>query len=200
MAKNPYNLTMIFNKLALFSIFLTIASISVTPYPEMLVISYLLHELGHMFFARVVGAKMKKIKIGTLHLSLSYDPSKISYLKEMIICFGGIIFNIISALIFLALPIKGEGRDFFIICNFSLAIMNLYPASILDGGGILRCFLKMTLPYQISEKISRGVSVFAIILLWLLCVYFQLVFVSNLSLFIISIILLVETCFSFVDY
>ena len=54
---------MIFNKLALFSIFLTIASISVTPYPEMLVISYILHELGHMLFARVVGAKMKKIKI-----------------------------------------------------------------------------------------------------------------------------------------
>ena len=191
---------MIIDKIALFSVFITIASVAVTPYPEMLIISYILHELGHMFFARLVGAKMKKIKIGTLHLSLSYDPSEISYLREMIICFGGIIFNVISALIFLALPIKGEGKTFFITCNLSLAIMNLYPASILDGGGILRCFLKMILPYRISEKISRGVSVFAIIMLWLLCVYCQLVFMSNLSLFIISIILLVETCFSFCNY
>ena len=191
---------MVFDKVALFSIFLTIVSVSLTPYPEMLVISYLIHELGHMFFARVVGAKMKKIKIGALHLSLSYDPSGISYLKEMIICFGGIIFNVISALIFLILPIKGEAKSFFIVSNFSLAIMNLYPAAILDGGGILRCILRMTLPYRISEKISRGVSVFAIILLWLLCVYFQLVFASNLSLFIISIILLMETCFSFYNY
>ncbi len=188
---------MLFDKLALFSIFLTIASISVTPYPELLIISYLLHELGHLFFARVVGAKMKKIKIGTMHLSLSYDPSEISYIKEMIICLGGIIFNLISALIFVVLPLKGEGAKFFIVCNISLAVMNLYPASVLDGGGILKCLLYIVFPHTLAEKISRGVSIFAIILLWLLCVYFQLVFVSNLSLFIISVILLVEACFSF---
>ena len=39
--------------------------------------------------------------------------------------------------------------------------------------------------------------IFAIILLWLACVYFQLVFIPNISLFVISVALLVETCFSF---
>lgn len=192
---------MIFDKVALFSIFLTIASISLTPYPLLLVISYLIHELGHLFFARVVGAKMRKIKIGTMHLSLSYDPSELSYPREMLICFGGIIFNLISAGVFAILPfLHTESGNFFIVCNLSLAIMNFYPASILDGGGILKCILNMLLPQPISEKISRGVSIFAIILLWLLCVYFQLTLLPNLSLFIISIILLVEACFSFVKY
>ena len=192
---------MLFDKLALFSIFLTIASISLTPYPLLLVISYLLHELGHMFFARVVGAKMRKVKVGTMHLSLSYDPTELSYPKEMLICFGGIIFNLISALIFIIIPLfHNDSGKFFVLCNISLAIMNFYPASVLDGGGILRCLLYILLPQRIAEKISRGVSIFAIILLWLFCVYFQLVFMPNLSLFIISVVLLVEACFSFLKY
>ena len=192
---------MIFDKLALFSIFLTVIGVSLTPYPILLFISYIIHELGHLFFARVVGAEMKKIKIGALHLSLSYDAKNISYKKEMLICFGGIIFNLITALIFFLLPIpKGKSWIFFIVSNISLALMNLYPAGILDGGGILKCFLFSVAPYEKAEKIARGVSIFAIILLWLICVYFQIVFVSNISLFIISVILLMQTCFSYLKY
>lgn len=192
---------MLFDKLTLFSIFLTIASISLTPYPLLLVISYLLHELGHMFFARVVGAKMRKVKVGTMHLSLSYDPTELSYPREMLICFGGIIFNLISALIFAVIPLfHSDSGRFFVLCNISLAVMNFYPAGVLDGGGILRCLLFMILPQGVAEKISKGVSIFAIILLWLACVYFQLVFIPNISLFVISVALLVETCFSFLKY
>lgn len=192
---------MIFDKVALFSIFLTIASISLTPHPLLLVIAYLIHELGHLFFARLTGAKMRKIKVGAMHLSLSYDPSELSYIREMLICFGGIVFNLISALIFFVIPFfHKESAKFFAVCNLSLAIMNLYPASVLDGGGILKCILYMIFPQTVAEKISRGVSVFAIILLWLLCVYFQLVFMPNVSLFIISMVLLVEACFAYVKY
>lgn len=190
---------MLLDKLAWFSILLTALSISISPYPLILVLTYLIHEGGHLFFATLCGAKIKKFKIGGFHLSLSYDCSQISYKKEALVCVGGIVFNTLAALLAVFLPFsKGERWNFFVVCNFCLALMNLYPAEILDGGGVLRSILYVFLSQDKAEKITRGVSIFATILLWLLCVYFQLVFSSSLSLFFISLVLLVELCFSFI--
>ena len=187
------------DKFAIFSLALTGLSISISPYPFVLILAYVIHELGHVIFAKICGAKMKRFKIGGFHLSLSYDCSKISYKKEFLVCVGGIIFNITSATIALLIPLfKGEGKEFFIICSFSLAFMNLYPAEILDGGGMLKAILNSIFPPAKSEKILAGVSIFAIILLWMISVYFQLVFSSNMSLFLISILLLMEFCFVFI--
>lgn len=189
----------IVDKFAIFSLVLTGLSISVSPYPLVLVLTYLIHESGHVVFAKICGAKIKKFKIGGFHLNLSYDCSKISYKREMLVCFGGIVFNLASAALMLVLPIhEHEAVEFFVICSFCLAFMNLYPAEILDGGGILRAFLNSLLSPLKSEKILRGVSIFAIILLWMASIYFQLVFSSNMSLFFISTILLMEFCFSFI--
>ena len=185
------------DKLAILSILFTALSISVSPHPLILVICYAIHELGHLFFATLVGAKIKKFKLGAFHLCLSYDCTEISYLKEMLVCFGGIIFNVISALILLLIPIfKGEVIDFFVLCNLSLALMNLYPAAILDGGGVLRSFLYIVTSQEKADKISRGVSIISTLILWLISVYLQLVLSSNLSLLIISIVILIELCFS----
>ena len=189
----------ILDNFAIFSLILTGFSISVSPYPIVLVLTYLIHELGHIAFAKICGAKIKKFKIGGFHLSLSYDCTEISYKKEVLVCLGGIIFNVISALFILLLPFpKGERLNFFIICSFCLAFMNFYPAEILDGGGVLKAFLNSLVSPPKSEKILRGVSIFAIILLWMVTVYFLLVFASNMSLFFISVLLLVEFCFSFI--
>ena len=115
----------------------------------------------------------------------------------MLVCFGGIIFNVISALILLLIPIfKGEVIDFFVLCNLSLALMNLYPAAILDGGGVLRSFLYIVTSQEKADKISRGVSIISTLILWLISVYLQLVLSSNLSLLVISIVILIELCFS----
>lgn len=185
------------DKLAILSILFTALSISVSPHPLILVICYAIHELGHLFFATLVGAKIKKFKLGAFHLCLSYDCTEISYLKEMLVCFGGIIFNVISALILLLIPIfKGEVIDFFVLCNLSLALMNLYPAAILDGGGVLRSFLYIVTSQEKADKISRGVSIISTLILWLISVYLQLVLSSNLSLLVISIVILIELCFS----
>ena len=185
------------NKLSILSIVLTFFSISASPHPWVLIIVYAIHELGHLFFATILGAKIKKFNIGAFHLSLSYDCSYISYKKEFLVCLGGIAFNVVSATLAYVLPFgKSEIFDFFVICSLALAFMNLYPAKILDGGGLLRSFLYIITAKEKADKISGAVSVFAIILIWLISVYFLLVFSSSFSLFAISVALLLELCFS----
>ena len=187
------------DKLAVLSLFLTVISISISPYPMILLLTYAIHEVGHLIFAFVCRAKVNKFKIGGFHLSLSYDCSQISYKRELLVCMGGIIFNLASAIFVSLLPFANGARvEFFVLCSICLALMNLYPAEILDGGGALKTILYILFSQSKAEKISRGVSVFAIILLWLVCVYFQLVFSSNVSLFFISVFLLVEVCLSFI--
>ena len=190
-------MSLISDKLAVFSLIFTMLSVSVAPHPLILLITYALHELGHLFFASVVGAKIKRFKLGAFHLSLCYDCTELSYKRELLVSLGGIIFNLVSGSLVLVIPfLKGEVITYFVLCNFSLAIMNLYPASVLDGNGALKSFLYLLLPQERADKILGGVSIIAILLIWLVSVYFQLIFSSNLSLLIISIVLLVELCFS----
>ena len=141
---------------------------------------------------------MKRFKIGALHLSLSYDGTGLSYGREMAVQAGGIIFNLLSAVFVCLFPaLRTEGWQFFAACSFSLAFMNLYPVSILDGGGILKNTISLIWSGDVAEKASKIVSFIFAIFMWLVAVYLQIVFSSNLSLFIISVLLLVELCFSF---
>ena len=180
-----------------FALLFTMMSISGSPHPYMLIIAYIIHELGHMFFASLAGAKIRKFKFATLHLSLSYDCSSITYGKEILVCLGGIIFNLLTAGIIWMIPaFNGEACRFFAVCNLSLALMNLYPVSILDGAGALKALMLLKIRQDLAEKISHIVSIIAVLLMWLLSVYLQLVFASNLSLLFISVLLLVELCFT----
>ncbi len=184
-------------RLSIFAAIFTTLSLGTSPHPFILVLCYIIHEIGHITIARAVGAKIKKFKMGSFHLSLSYDCSNLSYKKEILVQLGGIIFNLLSAGILALFPgFGGESVDFFIICSLSLALMNLYPASVLDGGGILKSILLSTMEEYKAIRIFKGVSLVSVILMWLVSVYLQIIFCANLSLFVISVVLLIELCFS----
>ena len=137
----------------------TMIALGTSPHPVILVLCYLIHEAGHLVFSRIVGAKMKRFKIGVLHLSLSYDSTGLSYGREMAVQAGGIIFNLLSAVFVCLFPaLRTEGWQFFTACNFSLAFMNLYPVSILDGGGILKNTISLIWSGDVAEKASKIVS------------------------------------------
>ena len=181
-------------KIGTFTLVLTMLSLSSSPHPLVLILCYGIHELGHLIFAKIMKARVKHFSAGGFRLCISYDCSNIPYWKELFVCLGGIIFNLTATLVGAFLP-KTEDIAFFITCNLSLGLMNLYPVGILDGGGALKSILLMLTDEDKSEKIAKGVSAIAIILLWLISIYLQLVFSSNISLLFISILLLVEMCF-----
>ncbi len=175
----------------------TLFSLGTSPHPFILIFCYIIHETGHIFFAKIVGAEMKKIRFGSFRLCLSYNGENLTYKREILVQAGGIIFNILSALLVLVFGGRTEALQFFIICNFSLALMNLYPVSILDGGGILKNIFLCFLPGGVSEKLCKVISFLGAIFMWILAVYIQIVFSANTSLFVISVFLLVELCFSY---
>ena len=185
-------------KISLFTIIFTMMSISSSPHPFMLIFCYTLHEAGHIIVAKLVGAEIVGgIKKKALRLAISYDCSHISYFREMLVCAGGIAFNLIFALFSSLLGFgTSEAGKFFIICNISLAIMNLYPISILDGAGILRCVNLMIFDSEKAEKICKTISFIFALILWFFAVYFQMIFSANISLFLISVFLLIQLCFS----
>ena len=185
-------------KLSFFTIILTMMSISSSPHPFVLIFCYIIHETGHIIFAKAVGAEIVGgIKNKALRLSISYDCSHISYFKEMLVCSGGIAFNLAFATLAALFGfLSNELGKFFVICNISLAVMNFYPIYILDGGGILRCISLMLFTWEKSEKICKITSFVFALILWFFAVYLLLVFSANISLFLISVLLLIELCFS----
>lgn len=190
-------MTKIGEKIGFFAFFYTMLSISSSSHPILLVMCYLIHELGHLFFAKIAGVNVRKLRVGSFRLRLSYDCSMVSYGKELLVCAGGVIFNFVFALIGIIIGIKNnEYVSFFVICNLSLALMNLYPISALDGGGISRCIFMLLFDEKKAEKMCKIISFVAAFLMWLCAVYLQMVFDSNISLFFISVFLLIELCFS----
>jgi len=184
-------------KLAFLMFFITVMNISASPYPFVIVLTYLIHEAGHLFFAHVTGARIEGIGGSLFRLKIKYQCMGISYGKEALVCLGGIIFNFAFALIFSA-PVFdfSEKTDFFVLCNISLGIMNLYPVAVLDGGNSLRCVAYSLFTQERAEKILLCISFVFTFLLWLLTTYLQLIFSADVSVFFISIILIIEFCFS----
>ena len=178
---------------ALFSLI----SISASPHPLLLTLCYLVHELGHILTTRLLGGKIRKISLGVFKIAIGYDTYSMPYRKEFAVSIAGIAFNLIFAAICAILNKNGnEALSFLITCNLSLAIINLYPISILDGGRVLKLVLYAAISQDKAEKIARYVSFFGAILLWFVSIYLQLVFSANISMLLISVFLLIQLCFS----
>jgi len=184
-------------RISLLLLLLTIMNLSASPYPFFILLSYVVHECGHLFFAKVVGPGITDFKTSLCRLCIKYDCTSVSYFRESLVCGGGVIFNLVFFAIFAAPVFRfSEKLVFFSLCNLSLALMNLYPVSVLDGGGILRCTVYSVFKEKTAKRILKLTSFAFAFILWLFAVYLQLVFSSNISMFFISILLLIELCFS----
>ena len=180
------------SRLTAVSVFLALLSFERSVYPLLLALTVLFHELGHLAMAYLVGAPVKSTGGGLYRLCLYYDPSAISYGREALICAGGVIFNFVLAA--LAIPcLPGPRAEFLLVSNLASACFNLLPLRILDGGGILRCFLLAHAGVETAERLARSVSVFFTVLLFIFSVYAQLSLRGSFSLFVLSVYMIADT-------
>ncbi len=150
-----------------------------------------LHELGHIFAARIRGTKLSCLNIGILGARLSMPNGICSYTDEIIICAAGPVVNLSSAYIMYLINTRFDTHNeiigIFIIASLCLGILNLLPIKTFDGGRILSAFISKLSNIEKAEMTVNFLSFIFLFILWSMSVYLLLRTSSSLSLFIFSI-------------
>ena len=134
-----------------------------------LLIVFLVHELGHIFFCILFKIKIISIEIfpygGVIKLRKLFNNP---IYQDLLISFGGVLFQTIFELI----------NIFFIrnplICYYNriFIFINLLPIIPFDGSKILFCLLTKYIPYFYALKLSMLLSV----LFTIFVVIYQVIF------------------------
>lgn len=159
----------------------------------------LIHELGHVLVARILGNKLLKFKIIPLGFSIFLQTNIEDYnkkikkgnmyvLKNLIISIAGPITNIIIFLVTFFLPIELMLKEKIIYINAIIAIFNLIPMYPLDGSKILQNALKLFCSNKESYKYTNIVANATLIIFTIFCSVFIL-YAKNIAIVAILIYL-----------
>lgn len=159
----------------------------------------LIHELGHVLVARLLGYKLLKFKIMPLGFSIVIQTNIEDYnkkinkgnmyvLKNLTISIAGPITNIILFIIALFLPIELMLKEKIIYINALIAIFNLIPMYPLDGSRIIQNLLKLFCSNKESYKYTNIVANVTLIIFTIFCSIFIL-YAKNIAIVAILIYL-----------
>lgn len=159
----------------------------------------LIHELGHVLVARILGNKLLKFKIMPFGFSIFLQTNIEDYnkkikkgnmyvLKNLIISIAGPITNIIIFLVTFFLPIELMIKEKIIYINAIIAIFNLIPMYPLDGSKILQNALKLFCSNKESYKYTNIVANATLIIFTIFCSVFIL-YAKNIAIVAILIYL-----------
>lgn len=154
----------------------------------------IIHELGHYTMAKINKVKVKKITIYPFGGITTLDTLiNININRELLIAMGGILFQTIYMLIIIILYKYGFIREYiynlYTRYNNSILFFNLLPIVSLDGFKILNLILSKIFPFDISNKLSLGISFITLIIILAVNYYiFNYTLLLILSVLIINIV------------
>lgn len=152
------------------------------------------HELGHYLMARINKVKVKKITIYPFGGITTLDTLiNININRELLIAMGGILSQSIYMIIIIILYkygfVRGYIYNLYTRYNNSILYFNLLPIVSLDGFKILNLTLSKIFPFDISNKLSLGISFITLILILIVNYYtFNYTLLLILSVLIINIV------------
>lgn len=152
------------------------------------------HELGHYLMAKINKVKVKKITIYPFGGITTLDTLiNININRELLIAMGGILSQSIYMIIIIILYKYGFVREYiynlYTRYNNSILYFNLLPIVSLDGFKILNLTLSKIFPFDISNKLSLGISFITLILILIVNYYtFNYTLLLILSVLIINIV------------
>ena len=144
----------------------------------------LLHELGHITAAALLGIPLRSLDVGMFGASLKVRGSLISYSKEFLLCAAGPAMNFLSAIFVIALS---ERREWFASVSLMLGILNLIPADGFDGGRMLSVVVSSLLGPRAAARLLSFTTFLSILILWMLSVWLLIRFGTSLSLFVFTL-------------
>ncbi len=153
-----------------------------------------IHELGHVCLAKLCGARVYGISFLPFGAELKTAGCK-SYYKEIAVCLGGPLFNLMAGAIFFVLFIAFPCEEliFCTICCGFLMLVNMVPACGLDGGNAVKYFLLCRMEQKRAENIVNFIQLCALILLSFVAAVTATLSNFNLSVTVICAYLFVQT-------
>ena len=153
---------------------------------SIILISVLIHELGHGIAAKILGINVMEIQLFPFGaIAIMENITKYGGIEELIIASVGPITSLIIALVFF--QFEGNFSDLVFKYNFALFLFNLIPALPLDGGRILRNILLLRLSYKRATKILTICGKVLAILIVLFNTYLLIIGITTLSYIITGI-------------
>lgn len=157
----------------------------------MIILSFLaavlLHECGHLLALTLLHARIKSARLSPFGVTITHTPLP-SPLASLAVAAAGPFFGLIG---YIAAQ-HSSSLPLFKTITLSLSLFNLLPIKTLDGGQILNAALSCFLLPQKAEALSRGISKFALLFLWLVGAYLFLLANSSPSLFLMALTLFFE--------
>lgn len=161
---------------------LTLALTSTEYFPA-LICSVTIHETGHIIAAKLKHIKLSEMKLSILGASLYPQNQLFSYSDEIILCIGGPLANLLSAVICISI---GKMHSLFFMSSVALGVLNMFPIQGFDGGRILSAFLSIYFPPKTVDIICKAVSFVLLLIMWCLSVYFLLRSSATMTMFVFS--------------
>lgn len=158
------------------------------------VLTALLHECGHIFYAQTLGYSCKKISLMPYGASALFQIDGISYKDEIILALAGPLTNALVCVACAGLwwffPQTYAFTDLIMQANLAMLAVNVLPAHPLDGGRVLACALKPFVGEKVASIVLKCVAV--AVAVGLIVAYFT--FIKNASLLILCTFL-IFSCF-----
>lgn len=138
----------------------------------MIFLLMLIHELGHVFVARLFGHKVEKISIYPFGFSATIPHlNHLNSLEIIFILVGGIGFHLIFPFFFEFLYkfefISYVYYQYLNQINRSIFLFNLLPIFPLDGGRFIFSILRMIFNYKTSKRLTLFISIYIILILFI---------------------------------
>ena len=93
----------------------------------------MVHELGHFLMLRILGARIRDLRLEMLGMVMETDTSRLSYPKELAAALAGPAANLLFAVL-----LAGREKSLVLVgANLSLCLFNLLPIPPLDGYHLL---------------------------------------------------------------
>lgn len=147
-----------------------------------------IHELGHIAAAKLLGVKTVSFTPGICGAIFTFDFGTVGYIREAAVHLSGGVFGLAAGLV--VYSIFGTKSLFFCGISVFLTALNWMPVEGLDGSAFLRAFLSNFMMPDTVCCAVKIVSFITTVLFWCSVLWIELRTNGNLSCIIAAISLL----------
>ncbi|MBQ3001934.1 MAG: hypothetical protein IJD76_05645 [Bacilli bacterium] len=141
---------------------------------KFLILSFILHELSHLFFIKLFNQEITEINLTGIGFIIKCNYRKISLVKKILISASGIIVNLV--LLIISIIIKNGAFELLYSYNKLLILINLIPIMPLDGGFILKYLLSYVYDDEYINDLLLWLGMLVVVIITIVAYIFHILY------------------------